>query len=73
MPAGICGAAHQAIERIDLADQMTLAESANRRIARHRSDGGKAMGHQGGTGAHPRRRTRGLAAGVATADDDNVE
>ena len=72
-PAGIGGAAHQAIERIDLADQMTLAESTDRRIAGHRSDSGKAMGHQGGTGTHPRRRARGLAAGVATADDDNVE
>jgi hypothetical protein len=61
------------LQRIDLADQMTLAESTNRRIAGHRSDSGKAMGQQGGRDTHPRRRTRGLAAGVATADDDNVE
>jgi hypothetical protein len=31
------------------------------------------MRHQDGTRAHPRRSTGGLAAGVATTDDDNVE
>ena len=37
-------ASHQAVERIDLADQMTLAEAADRRVARHRPDGREAMG-----------------------------
>ena len=37
--AAIGHAAHQAIERIDLAHQMTLAETADRRIAGHRPDG----------------------------------
>src|SRR6185437_7646055 len=44
--AAIGHASHQAVERIDLADQMTLAEAADRRIAGHRPDGRKAMGHK---------------------------
>ena len=43
--------AHQAVQRIDLADQMTLAEPADGRIAGHRADRRKPVGHQ-------RRRAR---------------
>ena len=71
--AGIGDPAHQAVQRIDLADQMALAETADRGIAGHRADGRKAMGHQRGLRAHPRSRARGLAAGMAAADDDDVE
>ena len=66
-------AAHQAVEGVDLADQMALAEPADRRIAGHRADGRESVRHQRGFGAHPGRRSRGFAAGVAAADDDNVE
>jgi hypothetical protein len=52
---------------------MTLAESTDRRIAGHRADGCKAMGHQGGLGAHTRSRTGGLAASVASSNDNDVE
>ena len=38
--------AHVAVERIDLADQMTLAQAADRRVARHRADRVEAMGDQ---------------------------
>ena len=65
--------AHQAIQGVNLPDQMALAQSADRRIAGHRADGCKAMGHQGGRCAHTRSRTGGLAAGVASSDDDDVE
>ena len=65
--------AHQPVERIDLADQMALAETADGGIAGHRADGRKAMGHQRRPRTHARRRARGLAAGVAAADDDDVE
>ena len=71
--AGIRDAAHQAVQRIDLADQMALAKAADRGIAGHRADGRKTVRHQGRTGAHPRSRARSLAAGVAAADDDHVE
>ena len=71
--AGIGDPAHQTIQGIDLADQMALAETADGGIAGHRADGRETMGHQGGLRAHPRSRARGLAAGVAAADDDDVE
>ena len=70
---GIGDPAHQPVQRIDLADQMALAEPTDRRIAGHRADGRKAMGHQRRLGAHARGGARGFAAGVASADDDNVE
>ena len=71
--AGVGDAAHHAVERIDLAHQMALAEAADRRVARHRADRGRPMGEQHRARAHPRRRRCGLAAGVAAADDDDVE
>ena len=73
IPRGIRDAAHQPIQRIDLADQMALAETADRGIAGHRTDGRKAMGHQRRRRAHAAGRARGFAAGVASADDDDVE
>ena len=71
--AGVRHPAHQAIERIDLADQMALAEPADRGIAGHGADGRKPVGDQRRPGAHPRGRAGGLAAGMAAADDDDVE
>ncbi len=65
--------AHQAIQRIDLTNQMALAETPDRGIAGHHPDGRKPMGHQRRPGADARRGARGLAAGVAAADDDDVE
>ncbi len=38
---GIGDPAHQAVQRVDLAHQMALAEAANGRIAGHLADGGK--------------------------------
>ena len=61
------------VQRVDLPDQMTLAESADRGIAGHRPDRGKAMGDQRRAGPHPCGSARGLAAGVTSADDDDVE
>ena len=65
--------AHQAVERIDLAHQMALAEPADRRIAGHRADGREPVRDQRGRRAHARSRGRGLAAGVPAADHDDVE
>jgi hypothetical protein len=64
---------HQAIERIDLPHQMALAEPADGRIAGHLADGGKAVRDQRRTRAHASRRSRSLAAGMAAADNDDVE
>ena len=71
--AGIGDPAHQPVQRIDLADQVALAEPADRWIAGHRADGREPVRHQRGPRTHARGRGRGLAAGVAAADDDNVE
>ena len=65
--------AHQPVERIDLADQMALAEPADRRVARHRADGREAVGDERGSRAHARGRGRSLAARVPAADDDDIE
>ena len=63
---------HHAVERIDLADEMALAEPADRRIAGHHADGLGLMRHQRRARAEPRRSGGGLDAGMAAADDDDV-
>ena len=70
--APVDGPAHDAIQRIDLADQMALAQSADRRIARHLADRLDPMGEEQGARTHPRRCGRGLTAGMATAHHDHV-
>ena len=70
---GVGDPAHQAVERVDLAHQVALAEPADRRVARHLADGRDAVGEQQRARAHARRRRRGLAAGMAAADHDDVE
>jgi hypothetical protein len=70
---GIRHLAHQAVQRIDLTNQMTLAEPADRGVAGHRADGREAVGNQGRPGTHTCCRSRGFAAGMAAADHDNVE
>ena len=71
--AGIGDSAHQAVERVDLPDQMALAEPADRRIAGHGADRRESVRDQRGRGAHARGRGRGFAAGVAAADHDDIE
>ena len=66
-------AAHQAVQSIDFADQMALAEAADGRIAGHGADGRELMGHQGRLRAHAGAGGRGLTAGMAAANHDNVE
>ncbi len=62
LDAGLVGdAAHQAVERIDLAHQMALAEPADRRVARHRADGREPVRDQRGVArpcGRPRPRPR---------------
>ena len=72
-PAVIGYAAHQAVERIDLAHQVAFAEPSDRGVARHRADGREPVGQERGAGAHARRRGCGFAARVAAADHDDVE
>ena len=73
LDAGAVGdAAHQAVERIDLAHQMALAEPADRRVAGHLADGREAVRHENRIGAESGRRRRGFRAGMPTSDDDDV-
>ena len=70
---GVGDAAHQAVERVDFADEMAFAESADGRIAGHRANRSGGMGEEGRAGAHARGRGGGLAAGMAAADHDDVK
>src|SRR5262249_45942762 len=71
--AAISDAAHQAVQRIDLAHQMTLAETADGWIARHRPDRRETMGQQRGFTSHAGGSGCGFTAGVAAANDDDVK
>ncbi len=71
--AGLVGdAAHQPVQRVDLAHEMTLAEPANGRIAGHLADGLDLVRDQRRARAHARGRGRGLAAGVSAANHDHI-
>ena len=62
-----------ALQGIDLANQVALAETADRGIAGHRADGRETMRHERRLGAHARGCGRGFAASMASTDDDNIE
>ena len=64
---------HGAAERIDLAHQMPLANTANRGIAAHLPQGFQIVGQQQGLATHARRRQGGLCAGMATTNDDDIK
>ena len=67
------GQTHDPVERVDLPDQMSLAETADRGVARHGADRRERLRHQGGRCTHPRRGRSRLGAGVAAAHHDHVE
>src|SRR6267378_4701272 len=68
----IGGAAHDAAQCIDLADDGTLGDSTNSRIAGHLADRIQDGSEQQSLGSEARRHGSGLGAGVATTDDDYV-
>src|SRR5579864_7677210 len=70
---GVGDAAHQAVERVDFANQVALAETADRRVAGHDADCLEALGDQRRGRAEAGRRRGRLAAGMTAADDDDVE
>ncbi len=70
---GVGHPAHQAVEGVDLAHQVALAEAADGRVARHLADGGEAVRDERRARPHARSRRRSLAAGMAAADHDDVE
>ncbi len=67
------GAPHHAVERVDLAHQMALAQAADGGVARHFANGGEAMGDERGRGARARGRRRGFTARMSAADHHDVK
>ena len=67
------GARHHAIERVDLAHQMALAQAADCRVAGHLADRRETVRDQRGRRATARRRGRGFASRMAPADDNDVK
>jgi len=63
---------HKAVERVDLTDEMALAQAPDRRIARHRTDRHEAMGDQRDLGPRARGGRSRLATGMAATHDDDV-
>src|SRR5437870_3291167 len=61
---------HDAAENVDLPDQMSLRESADRGVAGHLRDGVEAHGDECYLDAHGRRDAGGFASCVSGADDD---
>src|SRR3546814_5982224 len=66
------GPGHDSVEGVDLAHQVTFAEPADRRVARHRADRIDAVRQQQRPGTDPGGCGRSLAAGMAAADEDAV-
>ena len=72
-PGRIGGLAHDAAEGVYFPHQMTFADAADRRVARHFADGVEAMCYQQRLSSGARRSGRRLAPGMAASDDDHVE
>jgi hypothetical protein len=74
LDAGLVGGRrHRAAQRIDLLDQMPLADAADRRIAAHRPQRVEVVRQQQRIRTHARRGERSFGAGMAAADDDHIE
>ena len=58
---------------VDLFDQVALADAADRGVAAHLPQRLDVVGQQQGLAAHARGGERGLGAGMAAADDDDIE
>ncbi len=69
----IDGTSHNAIESIDLPDQMSFAEPADRRVAGHHTDAIPAMGDQSDTCAKASGSRGGLGAGMASTNNHDIK
>ena len=69
----IGGEGHRPAQRIDLLDQMALADAADRGIATHLPQRLDVVRQQQSALAHARSRKSGLGACMPTADDDHSE
>ncbi|SRR6266404_7782738 len=64
--------AREPVERVDLAHEMSLAEPADRRVARHLADRRPLVGQEKRARTEPRSHRSRLAAGMPAADHDDV-
>src|SRR3546814_9461506 len=70
---GVGGAAHDPVQRIDLAHQMALAQPADRRVARHLADLARILRDEAHARADPSGGGCRLAPGVPAADHQHIE
>ena len=70
--ATVDGAPHDPVQRIDLADEMALAQSPDRGIARHLADRLDSMRYQHGPRTKARRGSGGFTAGMAATHHDDI-
>ena len=64
--------AHDAAQRVDLAHQVALGDSADGGVAGHLRDQVEVHRDHGGPQTHAGAGARGFAAGMSGADDDDV-
>jgi hypothetical protein len=69
---GVGNFAHDAAERVDLADEMALGDTTDGRIAAHLGDEVEVHGDERGLEAHARGSHGSLAAGVTGAHDNDI-
>ena len=67
------GERHRAAQRVDLPDQVPLADATDRRIAGHLPQRLDTVGKQQRPASHAGRRQRSLGPGVPAANDDDLE
>ncbi|MBB5576906.1 hypothetical protein GGD50_005553 [Rhizobium paranaense] len=68
----ICDPTHQAVKRVNLANQMTLAQTTNCRITGHHTNRIALMSDQGCLRAPAGSRSRSFAARMSTTHDYHV-
>ena len=74
LDAGLVGGrGHRAAQRVHLLDQVALADAADAGVAAHLAQRLDVVGQQQRLAAHAGRGQCGLGAGMAAADDDDVE
>ena len=73
MPACVRGPRHGAAERVDLLDQVALADAADGRVAAHLPERLDVVRQQQRAAPHARGGQRRFGAGMAAADHDHVE
>ena len=71
-PGGVRGSAHDAVQCVDLAHQMALADPANRGIARHFPDGVQSVRQQQGARTHTGGGGGGFTPRVSAANHDHI-